>query len=126
MPERFVPTLGVVVAGDIAVVLLGTDGDDPYPCEVVCHRRDGGWRSGSSGNAPGWASTTWDEAGDAPDIGVRTLWDQAPAGVGAAVIDVAGEEVVVPVRNGYYLFAAFGVPEDDVERLAPRLVRFTA
>jgi hypothetical protein len=100
IPERYARVLGVAYSpsGADAVVLLGTN-EPPvlYPYQVLCGRGELGWYEGMSGNGPGW-STTQEE--DGPNVGVVTLWDEAPPGVRAAVVSFGGREHDVPVLNG--------------------------
>jgi hypothetical protein len=96
IPERYARALGVVHSpdGNHAVVLLGTN-ESPflYPYQVVCGRGEGGWYEGMSGNGPGWSTTS--SEGE-PNIGVATLWDEAPPGATAAVVSFEGHEHECP------------------------------
>ena len=112
IPERYARVLGVAYSPDRddAVVLLGTN-EEPnlYPYQVLCGRGEEGWYQGTSGNGPGWSSTS--SPGE-PNIGVATDWDEAPPRARAAIVSFDGREHEVPVTNGYYLFAAWEVPDD--------------
>jgi hypothetical protein len=124
IPERYARAHGVVHSpdGNHAVVLLGTN-ESPflYPYQVVCGRGEGGWYEGMSGNGPGWSTTS--SEGE-PNIGVATLWDEAPPGATAAVVSFEGHEHEVSVREGYFLFAAWDVPDDLAMEDYPLLVRW--
>jgi hypothetical protein len=121
IPERYARVLATAVApdGNHAVVLLGTN-EPPklYPYQVVCGRGEDGWVEGVSGNGPGWSST----AGEGePNLGVATLWDEAPVSARAAKVVFEGREHEAPVRNSYFLFAAWDAPDDAAH---PRFVRW--
>lgn len=124
IPQKQAQTLAVRVAPDgrHAVVLLGIDvGPEVYEYQVVCERHRAPWLPGTGGNGPGWSSTTdRDDAG--PNRGVLTAWGPAPAHAAVASITYAGADYDERVTNGYYLFAAWDVPDDDVEQ--PGSVRF--
>ena len=94
------------------LVVLGARQPAPYRhYEVLCERSDGGWVDGASGNSPGW--TTMSDF-DAPmNVGVATDWGEAPQGARAAVVTFGGTDHEVPVVNGYYLFVAWGVPDEE-------------
>jgi len=122
IPEGYARVLATALSPDRdhAVVLLGTN-EPPtlYPYQVVCGLSEDGWVEEISGNGPGW-STTRDSA-EGPNVGVATLWDEAPESATAAVVVFEGREHEAPVRNGYFLFAAWEVPDDAGH---PRFVRW--
>ena len=64
----------------------------------------------------GWSSE------NEPNLGIVTDWCEAPRGAVAAVLSFDGQEHEVPVRERYFLFAAWDVPAED-ERL-PTFVRW--
>jgi hypothetical protein len=55
---------------------------------------------------------------------VATLWDEAPEGAIAAVVSFEGQEYEVPVREGYFVFAAWDVPADEKGQGLPSFVRW--
>jgi len=116
IPERYARLLGVVYSPDEehAVVLLGTN-EPPflYPYQVICGRGENGWYEEISGNGSGWSTTSnLDEVeAGAPNLGVITDWDEAPPEATAAVVSFDGQDHEVPVREGYFLFAAWDVPD---------------
>jgi hypothetical protein len=128
IPERYARFLGIARSpdGNHAVVLLGTN-EPPflYPYQVVCGLGESGWVEEMSGNGPGW-STTADDPHDsgASNIGVATDWAEAPPGATAAVVSFAGQEHEVPVREGYFLFAAWNVAGDLAMGEYPSFVRW--
>jgi hypothetical protein len=103
-------------------VLLGTN-EPPllYPYQVVCGRGEGGWSEGISGNGPGWSTTS--SEGE-PNLGVVTDWAEAPIDAAAAVVSFDGQEHQLPVREGYFRFAAWEVPHDLRPEAYPRFVRW--
>jgi hypothetical protein len=125
IPERYARALGVAYSpdGNHAVVLLGTN-EPPslYPYQVLCGRGEGGWYEGISGNGPGWSTTK--DAEDDPNLGVVTLWDEAPPEAAAAVISFDALEHEAPVRESYFLFAAWDVPHDLAYEAYPSFVRW--
>jgi hypothetical protein len=104
IPERYARVLGVAYSpdGQHSVVLLGTN-EEPclHPYQVVCGLGESGWVEEMGGTGPGW-STIADDPHDsgAPNLGVATLWDEAPEGAIAGVVSFHGEDHVVPVREG--------------------------
>jgi hypothetical protein len=121
IPERYAATLGVAMApaGDLAVVLLGTnDPSDPYPCQVLCSLASDGWEQESSSNGSGWTATGTNAAG--LTVGVQTAWGRASPGESEVELLVAGVRHRAPVRHGYYLAVEWDVPDssaatDDAE-----------
>ena len=128
LPERYARVLGVAYSpdGNHAVVLLGTN-EEPYlyPYQVVCGLGEFGWVEEMSGDGPGW-STTADDPHDseASKLGVATDWDEAPPVAIAAVVSFHGKDHVVPVHEGYFLFAAWNVPDDLAMGDYPSFVRW--
>jgi hypothetical protein len=121
IPERHAMTLGVVMApgGDLALVLLGTDGPPgPYPYQVLCRLTPDGWEQESSSNGSGWTATATNAAG--LTVGVETAWGRASRGETEVELLVAGVSHRAPVRHGYYLAVEWDVPDsggatDDAE-----------
>ena len=112
IPEAYARTLGVAMSpdGDTAVVLLATN-EPPHieAYQVVCHRTADGWQGGSGGNSGGWHNLT--EGDEEPQLGVETVWGEAPRGATEIAISFAGTTVRVPVVDGHYLYAVWGVPD---------------
>jgi len=123
IPERYCRVLALEEHGDWAVVLLATnDPDDPYPLQVICRREDGRWLDWTSSNGGGFTTTGEGRV-------VVTLWDEAPAGAGAAHVLFERAEHRVPVQHGYFLFCAWEVEDDDAQwpdaHSWPKVVAFT-
>ena len=63
----------------------------------------------------GWTSTSGDE--DGPNLGVHRLVGEAPEGAIEVIVGYQGHEHRVPVSaRGYFIFAAWDVPDDAMER----------
>jgi hypothetical protein len=95
------------------VLLLTNDPPSAYPYEVVCEATADGWDERMGGNGPGWTSTT--EEGATENLGVFTLWGPAPPGAVVVVVRFRERDHEVPVRDGYYLFAAWDVAAGETE-----------
>jgi hypothetical protein len=99
IPEPYARVLGTAMSpdGNNAVVLLGTN-EPPrlYPYQVVCERREQGWVEEIGGNGPGCSTTSSENE---PNVGVATLWDEAPPGATAAVVSFLGHDTEVPWRT---------------------------
>jgi len=94
------------VNGDEAYVLLNTGSSaQPYLYGVNCHRENGRWFEGGSGNGPGWAQT-----GQDPEVGTLSLWDDAPPGAEMVRVEFEGDLIEEPVREGAYLIVWWRVP----------------
>ena len=104
------PILGISMSptGDEAIVLLGSGTDPQYPYQSHCLRSGDLWYEGIGGNGPGWLSNEEAEEGN---LGVATDWGEAPQGSRAAIVEFQGREHEVQIRNGFYLFAAWGIPD---------------
>jgi hypothetical protein len=96
--------------GNAAVLVLGLGAPDySYPWECICFREsDGSWSPGSGHNHPSGYLT--DDDSDGNPVGVVTLWGDAPKDARFAVIVDRGEPHRVPVREGFYFYAAWNVP----------------
>jgi hypothetical protein len=117
IPARFARALATAISPDqsTAVVILGTN-EEPflYPYEVICYRKEGRWfeGSGSNGIGVGWTTTSGGDRGEM-QLGVLRLVGEAPEGVRAVVVGYKSEEHRVPVlMNGFFIFAAWDVPDD--------------
>lgn len=95
---------------DLAYVLLNTgSAERPYLYGVNCRREDGRWFEGSSSNAPGWSC-----AGDDPDVGTLSFWDDAPAGADMVRVEFQGRVIEAPVVDRAFLVVWWRVrPPDD-------------
>lgn len=117
IPARYARALATAVSPDgrHAVVLLGTN-EPPrlYPYEVICHQRDGLWFEGSSisGGGIGWTTISND---DERNVGVLRLVEEAPDDAVAVIVRHRGVEHRVPVRDGYFMFAVWDVPDEQVD-----------
>jgi hypothetical protein len=112
--EEHMPTLGIVKSPTRheAIVLLGSGTDPQYPYQVHCARSGDLWHGGIGGNGPGWSAT--EDAEEGGSLGVTTAWGEAPRGSRAAIVEFQGREHEVEVHNGFYLFAAWGVPDSPI------------
>jgi HEAT repeat protein len=90
-------------SGGRAVALVDP-GDGGRPRQVLCRRGPRGWIRGPGAPGPGWLAT-----GDG--LGVLTLWGRLPRVARRVVVAWDGREHKVPLQNGYFLFAAWDVPE---------------
>jgi hypothetical protein len=90
-------------SGGRAVVLVDP-GDGGRPRQVLCRRGPRGWIRGPGAPGPGWLAT-----GDG--LGVLTLWGRLPRVTHRVVVAWDGREHKLPLQNGYFLFAAWDVPE---------------
>lgn len=94
---------------DDAYVLLDTGQPGrTYLYGSTCHRKNGLWFEGSSGNGPGWSATTADD-----EVGTLSLWGDAPAGVEMVRVEFDGETADIPVRNGVYFVVRWRVPSSS-------------
>lgn len=100
------------------VLLAANDGRDPVA--VLCERAGEDWAAGATLERPGWIRTGVDE--EAP--GAYVLWGRAEPGVSRAVVGYGEGEHPVPVRDGFFLFAAWDVAPGDGEDHPPRLIGF--
>ena len=92
--------------GDYAVALFDTHPiGEPYLYEVHYQRERGSWVEGNSGNGPGWASIDPDS-----EIGVVTLWDEAPPDTDRVRAEFHGESFEEPIEQGIYMFVWWDVP----------------
>jgi hypothetical protein len=115
---RFCRVIATRSQGDDAVALFDTGPQgNPYLYEVRYSRRKGRWSEGSSGNGSGW-SVTDREA----ELGVMTVWDEAPPGADRVRLQFAGELREEPVSGGAFLAVWWGVPFR--EGYWPRVVAF--
>lgn len=89
-----------------------------YPDQSVCRLEADGWEEVASGNGAIWAPTS-----DDGEIGVVTIWDEAPHGATTAIVEFDDAEHEAPVHDGYYLFVAWDVVGWQT-RQPPVAVRF--
>jgi hypothetical protein len=109
--------------GQHAVVLVdkGKPGK-PYVLEVLCERVAGAWTTRSDSNGHGWTATRMDDGLNQRNLGVLTLWDEAPAGADAVSVKWKGQRYTAPVAGGHFLFVAWDVPDDDLDGEAPEVL----
>ena len=105
----------------VAIVDKGRPGS-PYPLQVICERYDDGWRSGYDTNGHGYTALPQPLEPDSEGeyTGVVTCWGEAPQGARSVMIRWRDRLHEVQVREGYYLFVSWHVPEHDADTL-PRL-----
>jgi hypothetical protein len=112
-PPAHVRVVAVAQDGDDAFVVLdtGTPGR-PYLYGGTVHRVDGQWTGGIDGNggAVGWTITDHDR-----ELGVVTIWDEAPPGAVAARVQWRGIVQDVPVHAGGFLAAWWREPWPEAE-----------
>jgi len=98
--------LAIQEHGDAGYALFDTrPGGEPYLYEVHYARRDGRWSEGSSSNGPGWHLLDPDT-----ELGVVTVWGEAPPGADRVRVELDGERREEPVANGVYLVVWWDVP----------------
>ena len=98
--------LAVREHGDAAVALFDTrPSSEPYFYEVHYDRTNGRWSEGSSGNGPGWHRLDPNS-----DIGVATVWEEAPPGAERVRAELGGQGVDEEVLNGVYFLVWWNVP----------------
>ncbi len=105
-PPKHCRVVAARIEGDEAYVLLNTGSDRPYLYGCNCFRREGRWFESGSGNAPSWHASV-----DDPDVGVLSLWDDAPPGADRVRAEYRGTVFEAPVTDGVYLFAWFRQPQ---------------
>jgi len=92
--------------GDAGFALFDTcPGGEPYLYEVYYDRRDGRWSEGSSSNGPGWHRLDPDA-----DLGVVTVWGEAPPGADMVRLEIEGEVREESVLQGVYWVVKWDVP----------------
>jgi hypothetical protein len=105
------------VEGDAAYVLLDTGSrGQPYLYGVNCSRANARWFEGTSGNGPGWA-----HVGDDPEVGILSLWGEAPPEAERVRVEFQGDVFEEPVGDGVYLTVWWRVPPP---RDWPRVIAF--
>src|SRR5687767_14097853 len=105
-PPQHCRVVACDVNGNDAYVLLDTGTDEhPYLYGGTVSRETDGWHDRTSGNGIGWTRLSADD-----EIGVLSIWAEAPAGADAVRLRWKGEEREVPVRAGAYLATWWGVP----------------
>lgn len=72
---------------------------EPYLYEVHYHRQEGLWSEGSSSNGPGWHRID-----PKTNLGVVTIWGDAPPGADRVRFDLMGETLEDAVSNDVYVF----------------------
>jgi hypothetical protein len=111
MPPRYCRVLATSESGDFALVLLATN-EPPYVelYGVRCRRRDGLWfdEGGSSGTGMTWSISSDRDLGD-----LACSWE-APAGADRLRIQLLGNDHEIETQNGYCLFLAHDVPDDEL------------
>lgn len=105
-PARYFRVVASQTEGDHAYVLLDTgSAGQPYLYGVNCHRRNGNWYEGSSGNGGGWSATDGDS-----DLGTWSLWSDASPDTDRVRVEFRGESSEHPVGDGAYLVVWFNQP----------------
>jgi hypothetical protein len=120
-PRAHVRVVALVQDSDHAFVVLDTGSPGaPYLYGGTVHRIAGRWQGGSdhNGGGVGWTVT---ESGQ--ELGVVTIWDEAPAGAEAARVRWRSVERDVPVNAGGFLAAWWREPYPDDDEW-PTLVAF--
>jgi hypothetical protein len=97
-----------------ALTLLPSAGN--YWMDDVFIRVGDGWKIHGGGNG----GLCWSSLGEDGKTGVLRYGDEAPAGAISALIDYEGEQQLVPVRHGHFLYVAW----DTAYREDPRVIRF--
>jgi hypothetical protein len=99
-PPAYVRIVAMAQDGDDAFVVLDTGpAAYRYLYAGTVHRDGGRWYGGIDGNAVGGWTVTDQDA----ELGVVTLWDEAPPDADAVRVRWRGEEREVPVTHGVYL-----------------------
>ena len=96
-------------------LVVWSDHSGRYLLESVCARDEDGWFELSTGSGEG---VGWSSAGAG---GVTYLTGRAPPGARAAVVRWHGGEHHAPVRDGWFVWIAWGTDSYDKE---PELVGF--
>jgi hypothetical protein len=103
--------------GNAAVALFDTrPSAEPYLYEVSYYRKNGRWTEGSSSNGMGWNRYSYDA-----DLGVETLWGQAPPDADLVRAEREGRLLEEPVASGFYLLVWWDVPDRAAELKAFRV-----
>lgn len=110
-------TLFALEHGDVGIALVRISDSPTYAVEVFCQRTAGGWVGLSESNGPGWRPTH-------EDAGAITSWGEAPAGKETVSVEFGGRKFECPVREGYYLFIAWDVPDpgESYQEREPKLI----
>jgi hypothetical protein len=119
-PPAHVRVVAVAQDGNDAFVVLDTGSPGtPYLYGGTVHRIAGKWEGGSdhNGGGVGWTVTDSDQ-----ELGVVTIWDEAPVGAEAARVRWRSVERAVPVNAGGFLAAWWREPYPEDEW--PTLVAF--
>jgi hypothetical protein len=87
-----------------------------YLMDDVLVRRVEKWELYMGGSGGG---LSWTKLGQ-EDCGVLRYGDEAPEGASVARIGYEGQEYLVPVRHGHFLFVAWDAPPDE----RPSLIGF--
>jgi hypothetical protein len=91
----------------IVLLAIGAPSDDePHP--VVCHRTPDGWEISSSSSSSSGHWRIVEEEGEM-QRGVSPYWGQAPEGATEVCVTFPSGSCRIPVIDGYYLFAVWGV-----------------
>jgi hypothetical protein len=100
IPERYARPLGILVRGDRALVVLGTN-EPPwlYPCLVFCERGDDGLWHEAGSEGPGVGHTDWE--------GATVLCEEAPPGAATVIVRYGGEDYEVGVEAGWFTFVSW-------------------
>jgi len=116
-PAQSTRIIAVREHGDAAVALFDTrPSAEPYLYEVHYQRQSGRWSEGSSSNGAGWHRLDPDS-----DLGVETVWGEAPAGADRVRGEFDGQVLEEDVVNGAYLLAWWDVPSSDATVTAFRV-----
>ena len=116
-PAQSTRIIAVREHGDAAVALFDTrPSAEAYLYEVHYQRQSGRWSEGSSSNGAGWHRLDPDS-----DLGVETVWGEAPAGADRVRGEFDGQVLEEDVVNGAYLLAWWDVPSSDATVTAFRV-----
>jgi hypothetical protein len=99
----------------VALTILPSASD--YPMDDLFERVDDDWTDFSGGSGSG---VCWTSLGSSSDRGVLRFADEAPSGATAARVAYESNEYRVPVREGWFFFAAWDTAYAD----DPRVVGF--
>jgi hypothetical protein len=126
IPRQHVRVLACVKApwGDHAIVLLEVSVKPSVIVQVVCSRYGEKWVAGDESEQPS-------DVGYVAGGRFSTLWPEEPLSpdVNAAIVQDDLGEHVVPVKNGFFLFASWkddAIDTRPTDPSQPRLVRLVS
>jgi hypothetical protein len=119
-PAAHVRVIATAQEGDHAFVVLDTGAAGaPYLYGGTVHRIAGRWHGGSDSNG---GAVSWSRTDEEGELGVVTLWDEAPSGAEAVRVRWRDTEREVPVHFGGFLAAWWREPWP--EDAWPKVVAF--